>query len=213
MRRLLATLVSATLLAACSAGTDGTASGAPASGSPGTHVTVPGAGAGLVWGDGPYGLVLLHAPGSDAAGWNAQAVAFAADRMTVLAPDATGTDALRAAITWLHGRGVARAAVLAVGSAGTAVAELGAGDPRLIDQAIVVSPPASLDWTAAFPKLFAASEGEPAASAARDAAAQAGGTWNALDLVSGSASGQAIFASPAASDLMTAILRRLDERR
>ena len=95
----------------------------------------------------------------------------------------------------------------------SAVAKLGAADPELIDQAILVSPPAGLDWTAAFPKLFAASEGEAAASAAREAAAQAGGTWNALDVVSGSASGLAIFESPAGNDLMTAILRRLDERR
>lgn len=104
-------------------------------------------------------------------------------------------------------------AVLTVGQAGNAVATLGASNPRLIDQAIVVSPPADLDWTAAFPKLFAASAGETAATAAREAAAQAGGAWNALEIVEGSASGSAIFASPAASALMGAILRRLDERR
>jgi hypothetical protein len=213
MRRLIALLASATLLAACGAGTDGTASGGPASGSPGSHVTVPVAGGALLWGNGPYGLVLLHAPGADATAWNTLAVAFAADRMTVLAPEAASTDDLRAAITWLHGRDVPRVAVLAVGAAGSAVADLGATDPALIDQAIVVSPPAGLDWTAAFPKLFAASEGEAAAAAAREAAAQAGGTWNALDVVSGSASGSAIFTSAAGSDLMTAILRRLDERR
>lgn len=213
MRRLIVLLASATLLAACSAGTDGSASAGRASGSPGSHVTVPVAGAALLWGNGPYGLVLLHAPDGDAATLSAQAVAFAADRMTVLAPDATSTDALQAAITWLHGRDVPRVAVLAVGEAGTSVADLGATDPALIDQAIVVSPPAGLDWTAAFPKLFAASDGEAAAVAAREAAAQAGGTWNALDVVSGSASGSAIFTSAAGSDLMTAILRRLDERR
>ena len=213
MRKLLALLASAAILAACSAGTDGTASGAPASGSPLSHVTIPGAGAALQWGKGPYGLVLLHAPGDDAAAWAGQAVAFAADRMTVLAPDATGTNALRAAIGWLRGHGTPRVAVMAVGPAGATVAELGASDPALIDQAILLSPPAGLDWTAAFPKLFAASDGEAAAGAAREAAAQAGGAWNALDTVSGSATGLAIFASPAGSALMTAILRRLDERR
>ncbi len=213
MRRLTVLLASATLLAACSAGTDGTASVAPASGWPASDIWVPGAGAAIVWGDGPYGLVLLHGPGEQVGAWSAQAAAFAADRMTVVALDATDTDALRTAIVWLHGRDVPRVAVLAVGAAGGAVAELGATDPELIDQAILVSPPAGLDWTAALPKLFAASEGEAAASAAREAAAQAGGTWNALDVVSGSASGLAIFASPAGSDLMAAVLRRLDERR
>ncbi len=133
--------------------------------------------------------------------------------MTVVAPQTTGADALRGVIAWLRARSVPRVAVVAVGDAGRSVAELGATDPALIDQAILVSPPAGLDWTAQFPKLFAASEGEKAAGAAREAAAQAGGAWNVLDVVSGSASGSAIFASAAASDLMSAILRRLDERR
>ncbi len=213
MRRLSALLASATLLAACTAGTGPSASGQTQPGSPGSGVTVPGAGSALLWGSGPYGVVLLHAPGDDPSAWTGQAVTFAADRMTVLAPQTAGTDALRAAISWLHDQGVPRVAVLAVGDAGSSVAELGSADPTLIDQAILVSPPAGLDWTAEFPKLFAASEGEDAAGAAREAAAQAGGAWNALDVVSGSASGATIFTSPAGNDLMTAILRRLDERR
>jgi hypothetical protein len=212
MRWLVLPLLAGILLTGC-AGPNGATSGQPQPGSPSTAVTVPGAGQALLWGDGPYGLVLLHASGEPSSTWEGQAVTFAADRMTVLAPEVTGTEALRAAITWLEGRGVARVAVLAVGDAGRSVAQLGATDPALVDQAILVSPPAGLDWTAQFPKLFAASEGESAAGAAREAAAQAGGAWNVLDLVSGSASGSAIFASPVASDLMSAILRRLDERR
>ncbi len=212
MRGRLLLLAAGILLAGCSAAPSGSSTG-DQRGSPATDVSLPGGVDSLLWGSGPYGLVLLHASGEDPSAWDAQAATFAADRMTVLAPNATGTDALRAAISWLHDDGAPRVAVLAVGDAGRSVAALGATDPGLIDQAILVSPPAGLDWTAEFPKLFAASEGEDAAGAAREAAAQAGGAWNALDLVSGSASGAALFSSAAASELMTAILRRLDERR
>ncbi len=208
-------LLALSLLAGCATGPDGGSSSAPpASGSPSSAVTVPGAGSALLWGAGPYGLVLLPSPGGVPGDWDGQAIAFAADRMTVLALSDGSPDALHAAIGWLRSEhGVARVAVLAVGQAAQSVASVGAAAPSLVDQAIVISPPAGLDWTAAFPKLFAASDGEAAATAAREATAQASGSWNALDLVPGSASGIDIFASPAASELMSAILRRLDERR
>lgn len=213
MPRLLCLLATGVLLSACTAGTDG-ASSPPIAGPSSRAVAVPGAGDALAWGSGPYGLVLLHAAGGSASDWNDQAGAFADDRMTVLAPETTSADALRAAIEWLQTqRSVQRVAVLAIGETAGAVASLGSQDARLIDQAIVISPPPGLDWTAQFPKLFAASSGEAAAAAAREAADQAAGTWNALLLVDGSASGARIFRSAAASELMTGILRRLDERR
>ena len=213
--RGLGLLLALGLLAGCATRPDGGTPGAPqASGSPSSAVSVPGAGSGLLWGAGAYGLVLLPPPDGGPSDWGGQAVAFAADRMTVLAIHDSSPDALQAAIGWLRSEhGVARVAVLAVGEAAQSVASVGAAAPSLVDQAIVISPPAGLDWTAAFPKLFAASDGEAAATAAREATTQAAGSWNVLDLVPGSASGIDIFASPAASDLMSAILRRLDERR
>ena len=214
MRGLAWLLVGCVLLAACTVGPDVAASSPPSGASPSTAVTIPGTGAATRWGDGPYGLVLLHPAGGSAAAWGPQAAAFAADGMTVLAPEATGPDALRTTISWLHDDlGLARVAVLAVSDAAGSVASLAASDARLIDQAILISPPAGLDWTAPFPKLFAASSGEPAAAAAREAEAQAAGTWNVLDLVDGSASGTAIFSSVGGSALMSEVLRRLDDRR
>ena len=78
-------------------------------------IWVPGAGAAMLWGDGPYGSCCSTGPARPVGAWSAQAVAFAADRMTVVALDATDTDTLRAAISWLMGRDVPRVAVLAVG--------------------------------------------------------------------------------------------------
>jgi hypothetical protein len=108
---------------------------------------------------------------------------------------------------------VPRVAVLTAGDAARAVAQLEGSEPELIDQAIVLSPPSGLDWSAEFPKLFAASEGEAAASAAQEATDQAAGTWNVLFTVPGSATGQAILATSQGPEVLNAILRRLDERR
>jgi hypothetical protein len=139
---------------------------------------------------------------------------MAGDRMTAVALETVGADALRAAIEWIRtDRKVPRVAVLAAADAARPLAELAGRAPTLIDQAIVISPPSGLDWSAEFPKLFAASADEPAAGSARAATEQAAGTWNVLLTVPGSASGQAIFASPAGNRLLTAVLRRLDERR
>ena len=201
-------------LAACAGGTDG--SGSPASAGSGapSQVTVPGAGMALLWGDGPYGLVLLHGAAETASSWGGTAAALAADRMTVVALETVSADALRATIVWLQTtRSVPRVAVLAERDAAGSVAALGQSDSKLIDQAIVISPPAGLDWRAEFPKLFAASSGEAAAGAAREATDQAAGTWNVLLLVAGSDSGQAIFGGSAGGELLSAVLRRLDERR
>jgi hypothetical protein len=202
------------LLTACAGRADGTASPPIASSSGPVHATIPVAGDALIWGDGPYGLVLLHPSQNAAASWSAQAPALAADRMTVVAPERATGASLRAVIGWLMAtRGVPRVAVMAAGDGAVAVVAVEDAAPQLIDQAILISPPGGLDWRAQFPKLFAASRGEAAAAAARDATDQAAGTWNVLLEVGGSASGQAIFASSAGSDLLNGILRRLDERR
>jgi hypothetical protein len=212
--RLMAMAWACLLVGACAGQTDGSASPSPGSSAVASHVGIPGAGDALLWGSGAYGVVLLHESASDAASWSAQATAMARDRMTAVALESVSADGLRAAIEWLRtDRKVARVAVLAAGGAARSLAELADSAPTLIDQAIVISPPAGLDWSAEFPKLFAASAGEPAASAARAATDQAAGTWNVLFTVDGSASGQGIFGSPTGNQLVTVILRRLDERR
>lgn len=213
-RSALVPLAYCLLLVACGSKTDGTASPPIASSSGPVRITIPVAGDALMWGDGPYGLVLLHPSQNDAASWSTEARALAADRMTVVAPErATGTS-LRAVIGWLMAtRGVPRVAVMAAGDGAMAVVAVEDVAPQLIDQAILISPPGGLDWRAQSPKLFAASRGEAAATAAREATDQAAGTWNVLLEVGGSASGQAIFSSSAGSDLFSGVARRLDERR
>jgi hypothetical protein len=213
-RSALIPLACCVLMVACGTKTDGTASPPIASSSPPAHVTIPVAGAALMWGDGPYGLVLLHASQNDAASWSVQAPALAADRMTVVAPERATGASLRAVIGWLMStRAVPRVAVMAAGDGAMAVVAVEDAAPQLIDQAILISAPGGLSWRAQFPKLFAASRGEAAVTAARQATDQAAGTWNVLLEVAGSASGQAIFTSPAGSDLLSGVLRRLDERR
>jgi hypothetical protein len=207
-------LVAVALLGGCGGHTDGTANASATASAGEAHVSIPDAGAALVWGNGPYGVVLLYGRGEDAGRWSSVAQQLANDRMTVAAPSTTSVDSLRSAIAWfMSDRGILRVAVLAAGDAARSVQRLGVQDPSLIDQAIVISPPAGLDWSAEFPKLFVASRNEPAAGAAREAAAQAAGTWNVLLLVDGSASSVAIFSSAAGGDALKAVLRRLDDRR
>jgi pimeloyl-ACP methyl ester carboxylesterase len=197
------------VLGACSAQTDGTASASEEA-----QVRVPGAGDALVSGNGAYGVIVLHGSDESSSSWAPVARQIASDRMTVAVPQTTTPDALRSAIGWLRTqRGTSRVAVIAAGDAGRSVQALGATDPTLVDQAILISPPAGLDWSAEFPKLFLASRDGAGAAAAREAADQAAGTWNVLLVVDGSASGQAIFSSPAGDEALKAVLRRLDDRR
>jgi hypothetical protein len=184
-------------------------------GSPQT-IEVPGVGMAATWGSGPYGLVLLHDVAHAPPDWNAQGAAFGNDGMTVLAPDRTDAASLRAAIEWLRSaRGTARVAVLAAGATSESVVTLAASDASLIDQALLVSPATEVAWPWEFPTLFAAGRDAPDAAIAQRISAGATGQWNELLLVPSGHSGQALFISgdQGARELMTEVLRRLDERR
>lgn len=177
------------------------------------RITLEPGGAALIWGDGPYGVVLLHGAAYDAASWEPQARVLADDQMRVLAVEEVTADALRTAIAHLHGEGIERVAVVAASAGAAAAFEVGVAEPELVDQLIVVSGTGNVSGLGEFPKLFAASEGEPAAADAERMEGEAPGAWNAVLLVPGDAHGQAIFDSEGGDELLAGILRRLGERR
>jgi hypothetical protein len=221
MRSRVALVALVLLLGGCFGQGNGPSVASPvASPTSAATLTLAGGVSALRWGDGPYGVVLLHDANHDAASWAPLARALAADGMTALAPQATDASTLTAAIGALRSTPsgqsspvIVRVAVVAAGSGIAAVAMLAASNGSLIDQVILVSPTSDASWAAEFPKLFVAGKSSPQAPAARSAEASAAGQWNALLLVDGSGSGQALFEGGAGNDLVIAVVRRLDERR
>jgi pimeloyl-ACP methyl ester carboxylesterase len=187
------------------------ACGAPA----GSTMDLPDGSTARRWGDGPYGLVLVHDQGLDAASWSEQAMTFAETGMTVLAIESSTPDAAVAALrALLDSEELERAALLGAGAgAGTAM-EAALAEPGLVDQLIVISAGGDAAALDVFPKLFVASEGEPAAADAERMAGGAQGDWNALYLAPGDASGQALLSDEEGGEpAMEAIIARLEERR
>jgi pimeloyl-ACP methyl ester carboxylesterase len=181
----------------------------------GQRVTLPDGSNALAWGEGPYGLVLVHGEGKDAASWEPQAVAFADDGMTVLAVEDSVPGAIVAAMGHLRDEvGLERVALLAAGMGSAAALAVGREHPDLVDQLIVISA-AGEDVTdlGPFPKLFVASAGEAAAAEVEGMAEQAPGDWNGVYLAPGDASGQAIFEGEEGAATLEAVLQRLAERR
>jgi pimeloyl-ACP methyl ester carboxylesterase len=206
MRRLSALAMPAVLAVASLGGC------AAPSGSP---TELPDGSDALRWGDGPYGLVLVHDQGADAGSWSTQAAAFAGKGMTVVAIESATPESAAAALSeLLEGQGLDRAALLGAGEgAGTAM-EAALAEPGLVDQLIVISAVGDVAGLGVFPKLFVASEGEPAAADAERMAGEAQGDWNALYLAPGDASGQALLSDEAGGEpTMEAIIARLEERR
>jgi pimeloyl-ACP methyl ester carboxylesterase len=202
MRRLGPVLAIALGLAACATST-------------GERLTLPDGSNALRWGDGPYGLVLVHEGGRDAASWEPQAVAFADEGMTVLAVEVGDTGAIATAMGYLREEvGLERVAVLAAGSGSEAALAVGREQPDLVDQLILISPTSQdVAQLGPFPKLFVASEGEAAAGTVTGMAEQAPGDWNDVYLAPGAASGLAIFDGEGGADTLEAVLQRLAERR
>ena len=204
MRQLPLALAFVLGLAACASG----------SGS-GERVALPDGSDALRWGDGPYGLVLVHESGANAGSWEPQAVAFADEGMTVLAVEISETGAIVSAIGHLRDEvGLERVALLAAGSGSEAALAVGREQPELVDRLILISGTSQdVGELGPFPKLFVASEGEAAAAEIDDMADRAPGEWNDVYLAPGAASGRAIFDGEGGSAMLEAVLQRLGERR
>lgn len=185
--------------------------GAP-SGSP---MDLPDGSVALRWGDGPYGLVLVHDAGLDASSWAPQAATFAGKGMTVLALESATPESVVAGLrSLLDGAGLKRVALLGAGDGAAVAMEAALNEPDLVDQLLVISAVGDAAALAVFPKLFVASEGEPAAGDAERMADEARGDWNALYLAPGNASSQALLSDETAGGpAMEAIIARLEERR
>ena len=203
----LATMLLGLTLCACGGSTPSVSAGA-------TTITLANGSAALLWGSGQYGVVLVHGAVYDAASWDPQARVFADHGMTVLAVEQADAESVAAAIAYLRDdRGLPRVAVLGASAGSAASLAVGRDQPELVDQLILLSGTGDVASLGDFPKLFAASQGEPAASDAERMAADAPGDWNALYLAPGSAHAQAIFGSEGGSALLDALVARLEERR
>jgi pimeloyl-ACP methyl ester carboxylesterase len=206
-RLAVAAALAATAVSGCQA--DGSAGASPAPGS----VTLANGSLALAWGDGAYGLVLVHGAAYDAASWEPQARVFADNGMRVLAVEDASADGVEAAIRHLHDAGVDRVALLGASAGAAPVLQLGREEPDLVDQLIVLSGSGDVTALGDFPKLFAASEGEGLAADAERMAEEAPGAWNALYVAGGDAHAQAIFETDGGPGLLEAIVLRLEERR
>ena len=206
MRRLAGMAV-ASLVAVVALGACGGPSGSP--------LDMPDGSAARTWGDGTYGLVLVHDDGLDAASCDPQAAAFADQGMTVLAVEsATPSSVVDALLLLLAGVGLERVALLGAGDGAGVAMEAALAEPELVDQLVVISASGDAAALGVFPKLFLASEGEAAAGDAERMADEAQGDWNALYLAPGAASGQALLSDETGgAETMEAILARLEERR
>lgn len=165
--------------------------------------------AALQWGDGQYGVVLAHGASFDAASWEAQATAIAAQGATVVAVEDIGPDALEDAVLHLQAGGIDEVALVG-GSAGSdAILQLATTNPTLPDQLVLLSPNQVVDGLGEEPKLFIASRGDPVADVSARLAESAPGEENELMLLSGSDHSQGIFDGPHGEEVLDAVLRRL----
>lgn len=199
MLRLATSFLLAAFLAGC-----GVAAGSP--------FDLPDGSAARRWGDGPYGVVLVHDARHDASSWDAQARVFADHGMTVLAVESTDPGAIAAGIEALQTGGLERVALVAAEAGTEGAIRMAESQPQLVDQLILISASADVRSLDVFPKLFVASEGERSADARR-MTEEARGDWNALYLAPGDATGQALFSGDGADATLEAVLQRLEERR
>jgi hypothetical protein len=171
------------------------------------------------WGEGEYGVVLIADDGETAVDWTALATEIAANRMIVVALDATeaDTDALAAAARFLADGGAERVAYLASGSAGGTRLTDAAAAGAAVDQLILVSGNLDDDQLGILgepPKLFIAAEGDETGSREAERMTEAAtGAWNAVLLVPGSDRGAAILDSEGRDALIEGVVARLEERR
>ncbi len=210
-------LLSLAALGGCGGSDDGTADSggepSPAQESGGgeaKRVTVAGSDA-LLWGEGPYGVVLAHGAVFDAASWAPQAELIAEQGMAALAVEDISPESILAAMEYLKAEGGATEVALVGGSAGAdAILQAAAQRAEAPDQLILLSANSEVAGLGSEPKLFVASEDEPVADVSRSLARGARGTENEALLLPGDAHAQNIFDSDHGEALTRTILDRLN---
>lgn len=167
----------------------------------------------LTWGHGAYGVVLAHGAAFDAASWDTQARAIAAQDSTVIAVENTSPEAIRDAVRQLMRQGVKDVALVGGSAGADSILDLASREPDLPDQLILLSPNATVTGLGAEPKLFIASKEEPVADVSTGMAQSAPGHDNDAIILPGSAHAQNIFETKQSTPVLDAILERLKRSR
>ncbi len=168
---------------------------------------------GLLWGKGPYGVILSHGAIYDAASWTPLAVDIAHNGMAALALEEVEPDDILAAHSFLREKhGVKATALIGASAGGSTALSAMARSPQQWDQMILLSGSGDAGGIGTGPKLFVASEGEGMAETLRQMAKESPGTQNDVLIVKGSAHAQAIFRTSEGPRLTRAILERLIDR-
>lgn len=164
----------------------------------------------LEWGDGDYGVVLVHGAAFDAASWEAQAKRIGAAGTTTLALEDIGPDDIAGAVAYLReDRGIQDVALIGGSVGADAILGLSAEQPDLADQLILLSPNRVVEGLGDQPKLFIASEDESVADVSRTLAESSPGEENVVDILPGAAHAQNIFDSDAGEATLQSILERV----
>ncbi len=166
----------------------------------------------LTWGDGDYGVVLAHGAAFDAASWEEQALAIAAQDATVVAVEDISTAGITAAIDRLRADGIEDVALVGGSAGADAILRLAAEQPDLPDQLVLLSPNTVVEGLGAEPKLFIAGADEPGADVPQRLVDVSPGDDNQVLLVPGSAHAQNVFDTDQGDAVLDAMLERLAQR-
>ena len=176
----------------------------------GQTITIKGNDA-LVWGDGPYGVVLAHGRSYDAASWKAQAPQIAAQGATVIAVESIEPQAILDAVEKLQGDGITKVALMGGSAGADAILQLASREPDLADQLVLLSPNRVISGLGSQPKLFIASADEPNVEVSRELASSSPGDDNDVEIVPGRAHAQAILKKDADGSVLALVLDRLEQ--
>ncbi len=183
----------------------------PTASGPARIVEVDGSDA-LLWGAGDQGVLLVHGAAYDAASWEPQAQAIAAEGFVVLALEDISSDDVLAGLVYLTTECGAIGVTLIGASAGASAAlSAAATQPDGIAQMILLSGTGDVAALGNYPKLFVASEGEGIAATVETMAAGAPGDANTALILPGDAHAQAIFTTDQGDPLLQEILTRLEQ--
>lgn len=211
---ILVGLAAAVALAACggdddSGSSSGTVGESPTAASEAERITIDGAGEALVWGEGESVVLLAHGAAFDAASWETQASAIAAQGDRVVALEEIAPEDIVAASESLRDDGAESIALIGASAGADASLQALSMMPQAVDQLITLSVNSTVDGLGSEPKLFIASEDESVADLSTELAESADGSDNEALILPGSAHAQAIFEGEQGERAMNAILERL----